>query len=158
MPPLTATTNEWGKRPADGPTPQDVLEPNKRPHIDSGMTLEEEALTNQVQAHIAAAEAQNGVQQQQQHDQQEHDFGEYEEENEPEYQFDDEEHDPDGDLNAALAAANNAGQGWDAGMGLMDPTGYLWDANQNLRIHSLPILDNLVCVCGFCRVPRVHGC
>jgi hypothetical protein len=124
-----------------------VHEANKRPHLD-GMTLEEENLTNQVQAHIAAAEAQNGVQQQ--HEQREqHDFNghDYDEDREdPDYRFEEEEHDPDEDLNAALAAASNAGQSWDGGMGLMDPGFALWDANQNLRIHSLPILDNLVCV------------
>lgn len=31
------------------------------------------------------------------------------------------------------------------GLSFMDPNYMLWDANQNLRIQSLPILDNLVC-------------
>lgn len=31
-------------------------------------------------------------------------------------------------------------------MNFMDPNFMLWDANQNLRVQSLPILDNLVCV------------
>lgn len=50
----------------------------------------------------------------------------------PEFDLDDEDH----ERNSAGPAVWN--------LNFMDPNYMLWDANQNLRIQSLPILDNLV--------------
>lgn len=142
--------------------------------VGSGLSPDEVEVHNQLQAHIASAASvyrqqqdlhlqqqqqqhQNAQQQQQQQQQhnipQQHLFQDDDEnalqdddddENDPDFEVDEEDVDQDQrdqeQLNAMMAA--QAAHPW---MNFMDPNAYaLWDANQNLRIHSLPILDNLV--------------
>lgn len=52
--------------------------------------------------------------------------------------------DQDFDMDEEEQEHGEAGAGvWN--LNFMDPNYMLWDANQNLRVQSLPILDNLVC-------------
>jgi len=149
----SSTVNQWGKRPAEQPshdTRTDDL--NKRQQLEHpGLTAEETEVHNQLQAHIASTTASYGQRQQaqQQHVYQQRTEGvmhDEDDENEHDYEVDEEEqarqqvaHQQD-QMSAMIAA--QAANPW---LNLMDAHSYaLWDANQNLRISSLPILDNLV--------------
>jgi hypothetical protein len=154
-----STVNQWGKRPRNNLTT--TLEPTTSISDSSsstrGLTAEETEVHNQLQAHIASTTAsyEQRQAQQQQHVYQQGTEGvihDEDDENEHDYEVDEEEqarqqvvHHQD-QMSAMIAA--QAANPW---LNLMDAHSYaLWDANQNLRISSLPILDNLVIsLCNF---------
>jgi hypothetical protein len=150
------TTNQWGKRPAEN-LPEEVNYDgeSKRPHIDESATSDlipqdtATAVQNQIQEEITNLRASisqtfpEDLQDPQQKD--------------PEFRPDDHaglqttnngQNEPGNEVEvveqdrmSAMIAAQEANP-W---LHLMDPSNYaLWDANQTLRIQSLPILDNLV--------------
>lgn len=69
---------------------------------------------------------------------------EEEDEDDQDYVMDEEENEQEHQrMRAELDAAGGANP-WANPMGILDQNYALWDAKQNLRIQSLPILDNLV--------------
>lgn len=166
-------TNEWGKRPADHELPSEATtlsagDPTaKRQHLDTqhpdGVVPganDQRMQNNVVDSHVsqmqdsvvfASRAGQTGNDGQydnnnnnnhHHHEQQPNDLergshaieGDDEDGLDQEFDMDEEEHE----------RSSTGPAVWN--LNFMDPNYMLWDANQNLRIQSLPILDNLVCV------------
>ncbi|KAL7266481.1 TTAGGG repeat binding factor [Rhizina undulata] len=149
----STATNEWGKRPAEeSPVTEDGLAGNadlvsaKRQHLEPQEHVEEPTFVN-IDVGVVAFPG-DTTQESQTFEHHHHHLpvmeesvglngnGQLEEEEgslEQEFELDDEEQE-----------RNSPGSsGWGP-LNMMDPNSYmLWDANQNLRIQSLPILDNL---------------
>lgn len=67
-------------------------------------------------------------------------------EDDPDYVMDEEENEQEHErMRATLNAAGGLNP-WANPTGLLDANFQLWDAKQNLRVQSLPILDNLVSI------------
>lgn len=164
-------TNEWGKRPADHELSSDAAALSagdpaaKRQHLDTqhldGVVpgMNDQRMQNDVvDSHVSqmqdvsvafaggAEQAGNdGQYDNRHHEQQQNDLennnngidNDDEDGLDQEFDMDDEEHE----------RSSTGPAVWN--LNFMDPNYMLWDANQNLRIQSLPILDNLVCVSLF---------
>lgn len=123
--------NQWGKRPAE--TSDEDAHSDKRlrfndengHHLDPDMSLLEVEVQNQIRAHMEHNPFQN-----------EEDA--LQDDGDQDQEFEDEEPDED-QLNALASELNNQSY-----FNAEQNAYQIWDANQTLKIHSLPILDNLV--------------
>lgn len=162
-------TNEWGKRPADHELPSEVATLSagdstaKRQHLDTqhldGVVPganDQRMQDDVVDSHVS--QMQDSVGFASRADQTGND-GQYDSNNSHHHEQQSdlersshaiENDDEDGldqefDMDEEEHERSSAGPAvWN--LNFMDPNYMLWDANQNLRIQSLPILDNLVCV------------
>ena len=129
------STNQWGKRPAeacdeDPHNDKRIRFDENEHHIDPDISLQltlEEEVQNQIRVHMQHNPFQNG-------EDAIHDDGD--DDQDPDY----EEEEPDDDQLNALASELNNQPYFTAEQNAYQ----LWDANQILKLHSLPILDNLV--------------
>jgi hypothetical protein len=145
-------TNQWGKRPADHELSAEAVDDlaTKRQHLEEVQALEPmdqddgRNLSQMADAGFAARTdaGDHFVEQQRQQQLAENDQMNGDEEGPEGLENDYEMSDEDDEDRSGVAQYG----------GDVDQSYMLWDANRNLRIHSLPILDNLVSPtsCTFC--------
>lgn len=137
-----SVTNQWGKRPSPDDPSHDGADSNKRQQLEGvNSGVQTVGGLNVSEAQLAATlRAVNG------------DYGPVDEnvieddddEDDPDYVMDEEENEQEHERMRAQLNAANGQNPWANPMGLLDANFQLWDAKQNLRVQSLPILDNLV--------------